>query len=197
MALQQNEKNNVTEILNQAIQNGQNMIAELLGKEVSISVASIDSIDASDLNSIFSGKNVVAPVEISDGLGNVALIISENVASIMADLMIGQDGTNPPATLEDLHLSAVTELTNQVIDTIVGNVSSQVSKSMLTTPLEVSSIDLSSSIISGIEGTIILLEGEISIGDLGNGKIGLVFSGETVDILKQGPKAESSVETRA
>ncbi len=44
MALQQNEKNNVTEILNQAIQNGQNMIAELLGKEVSISVASIDSI---------------------------------------------------------------------------------------------------------------------------------------------------------
>jgi flagellar motor switch protein FliN/FliY len=192
LALQQNEKNNVMEILNQAIQNGQNMISELLGKEVNISVSSIDSIDASDLNAIFSGKNVVAPVEISDGLGNVALIISENIASIMADLMIGQDGTNPPATLEDLHLSAVTELTNQVIDTIVSNVSSQVSRTMLTTPMEINSIDLSSSVISGIEGNIIILEGDISIGNLGNGKIGLVFSGESVELLKQGPKAEGS-----
>jgi flagellar motor switch protein FliN/FliY len=192
LALQEKEKNNVTEILNQAIQNGQNMIAELLGKEVSISVTSIDSIDSSDLNSIFPGKNVVAPVELSDGMGSAALIISENIASIMADLMIGQDGTNPPSSLEDLHLSAVTELTNQVIDTIISNVSSQVSKSMLTTPLEISSIDLSSSVISGIEGTIILLEGDISIGNLGNGKIGLVFSGESVEVLKQGPKAESS-----
>jgi len=192
LALQEKEKNNVTEILNQAIQNGQNMIAELLGKEVSISVTSIDSIDSSDLNSIFPGKNVVAPVELSDGMGSAALIISENIASIMADLMIGQDGTNPPSSLEDLHLSAVTELTNQVIDTIISNVSSQVSKSMLTTPLEISSIDLSSSVISGIEGTIILLEGDISIGNLGNGKIGLVFSGESLEVLKQGPKAEIS-----
>lgn len=194
MALQQNEKNNVMEILNQAILNGQNMIAELLGREVTISVSSIDSIDASDLNSIFSGKNVVAPVEISDGLGNASLVISENAASIMADLMIGQDGTNPPVTLEDLHLSAITELTNQVIDSIIGSVSSQVSKSMLTTPLEVSSIDLSSSIITGIDGTIILLEGEISIGNLGSGKFGLIFSGESVNILKSGPKGESSTE---
>lgn len=192
MALQQNEKNNVTEILNLAIQNGQNMFAELLGKEINITVTNIDSIDANELNSIFSGKNIVAPVEISDGLGNVALIISENIASVMADLMIGQDGTNPPATLEDLHLSAITELTNQVIDSIISNISSQVSKTMLTTPLEVSSIDLSSSIIPNIEGMVIILEGDISIGNLGNGKIGLVFSGETVELLKQGPKAESS-----
>ncbi|MCX8092806.1 MAG: flagellar motor switch protein FliN [Candidatus Goldbacteria bacterium] len=192
MALQQNEKNNVTEILNQAIQNGQNMIAELLGKEVTISVTNIDSIDASDLNSIFPGKNVVAPMEISEGLGIIALILSENIASVMADLMIGQDGTNPPTVLEDLHLSAITELTNQVIDSIVGNVSSQLAKSMLTTPLEVTSIDLSSSVIPGIDGTIILLEGDISISNLGNGKIGVVFSGESVDIIKQGPKAESS-----
>ena len=37
----------------------------------------------------------------------------------MADLMIGQDGSNPPATLEDLHLSAVTELTSQFTDAVV------------------------------------------------------------------------------
>lgn len=191
MAFQQNEINNVTAILNKAIQNGQNIMAELLGKEVTITISSIDSIDANDLNAIFPNKNVIVPVEISDGLGNVSLIISENIASIMADLMIGQDGTNPPATLEDLHLSAVTELTNQVIDTIIGSVSSQVSKSMLTTPLEVSTIDLSSSKITGIDGTIIILEGEISISNIGNGKIGLVFSGETVNILKNGPKAEA------
>ena len=110
MALGESEKNNVMEILGQAVPNGQSMLSELLGKDTSISIASVDSVDASGVSSIFAGNSLVAPAELSDGLGSVAMIVSEAQAAIMADLMIGQDGSNPPAALEDLHLSAVTEL---------------------------------------------------------------------------------------
>jgi len=194
LALNANEKNNVTAILGQAVQNGQNMLSELLGKAVAINVAGADSVDAGSIGGILSGRNLVAPVELGDGMGNVAMIVPEAQAAIMADLMIGQDGTNPPATLEDLHLSAVTELTNQVIDAVVGSVSSQVAKSMLTTPLEISVVDLDSSVIQGIDGEVVILEGDLQIGDFTSGKIGFVFAGRCADAIKSGPQAEAAAD---
>ena len=169
MALNADEKNNVNGILGQAVQNGQNMLSELLGKAVVINVTAVDSIEAGSIGGILSGRNLVAPVELADGMGNVAMILPEAQAAIMADLMIGQDGTNPPATLEDLHLSAVTELTNQVMDSVVSSVASQVAKSMLTTPLEISVIDMDSAVIPGIDGEVLILEGDLQIGDFASG----------------------------
>jgi flagellar motor switch protein FliN len=194
LALNSDEKNNVSVILGQAVQNGQNMLSELLGKAVTISVTGVDSVDAGSLGSIFSGRNLVAPVELGDGMGNVAMIVPEAQAAIMADLMIGQDGSNPPAVLEDLHLSAVTELTNQVVDAVVSSVSSQVSKSMLTTPLEISVVDMSSSVIPGIDGDVIIMEGDLQIGDFAQGKMGFVFSGKAANALKKGPQAEAALD---
>lgn len=192
MALKSEEKNNVSSVLGQAIENGQKMLSELLGKTVNISVASVDSVDAGSIGGIFGGRNLVAPVELGDGMGNVAMIVPEAQAAIMADLMIGQDGSNPPASLEDLHLSAVTELTNQVVDAVVGSVSSQVSKTMLTTPLEVSVIDMGSGVVPGIDGDVIIAEGDMQIGDFAQGKIGFVFSGESASALKAGQQAEAA-----
>lgn len=194
MALKADEKNNVTAILGQAIQNGQNMLSELLGKAVTITVSSVDSVDAGSIGGIFSGRNLVAPVELGDGMGNVALIVPEGQAAIMADLMIGQDGSNPPAVLEDLHLSAVTELTNQVLDSVISSVSSQVSKSMLTTPLEISVLDMGSSVVPGMDGDVIIVEGDLQIGDFSQGKIGIVFAGNAATALKKGPQAESAAD---
>jgi len=194
VALKADEKNNVNAILGTAIQNGQNMLSELLGKAVTITVSNVDSIDAGSIGGVFTGRNLVAPVELGDGMGNVALLIPETQAAIMADLMIGQDGSNPPAVLEDLHLSAVTELTNQVLDSVVGSVSSQVSKSMLTTPLEISVLDMGSSVIPGIDGDVIIAEGDLQIGEFPQGKIGIVFAGKAAAALKRGPQAESAAD---
>ncbi len=194
MALKADEKNSVTAILGQAITSGQNMLSELLGKAVAITVTSVDSVDAGSVGGIFSGRNLVAPVELADGLGTVAMIVPESQAAIMADLMIGQDGSNPPAALEDLHLSAVTELTNQVVDAVVSSVSSQVAKSMLTTPLEISVVDMSTGVIPGIDGDVVIMEGDLQIGEFAQGKLGFVFSGNSAVALKKGPQAEAAAD---
>jgi len=194
LALQASERDNAQVILNQAIESGRAMLSELLGKDVGISITSVDSIDAGGLGSLFPGRNLAAPAEIGDALGTAALIISEGQAAIMADLMIGQDGSNPPASLEDLHLSAVTELTGQVNDAIAGSMGSQTAASMSVSPLDVSVVDLDAGIIPALDGDVLVVEADISIGELGSGKMGFVVSGEAAEMIKGGAKAEASIE---
>ena len=194
MALNDKQKNNVTEILGNAVPNGEKMLSELLGKATSVAMSQIEETDAGSLGTMFPGRNLVVPVELGDGMGNAALIISEPQAAIMADLMIGQDGTNPPATLEDLHLSAVTELANQVTDSVISSISSQIGTSLFSTPGEVSVIDLESSPITGIDGEVIMMDADLTIGELGSGKLAFVFSGEVAASLKNGPQAPASTE---
>jgi len=192
LALGEKEKNNAMAILGEAVPGGQSMLAELLGKETGINIVSVDSVDAGSLNSIFPGNSLVAPAELSDGAGSAAVIISEAQAAIMADLMIGQDGSNPPAVLEDLHLSAVTELTNQVMDAILGSISSQVGKSLMSIPGEVSVSDLSA--VPGVSGEVLVLEADLNIGEFEAGKLGLVIGGEAASLIKSGPQAEASAD---
>ncbi len=194
MALNDKQKNNVTEILGNAVPNGEKMLSELLGKATSVAMSRIEETDAGSLGSMLPGRNLVVPVELGDGMGNAALIISEPQAAIMADLMIGQDGTNPPATLEDLHLSAVTELANQVTDSVISSIASQIGTSLFSTPGEVTVVDLESSQIQGIDGDVIMMDADLTIGELGAGKLAFVFSGEVAASLKKGQQAPASTE---
>ncbi len=194
MALNDTQKNNATEILGNAVPSGEKMLSELLGKVTSVSMSQIEEVDAGSAASMLPGRNLVVPIELGDNMGNVALVISEPQAAIMADLMIGQDGTNPPAALEDLHLSAVTELANQVSDAIISSVASQIGVSLFSTPGEVSVINLDSSPIQGIDGNIIIMDADLTIGDLGSGKLAMLFGGKVVSSLKNGQKAPASSE---
>jgi len=194
LALNDTQKNNATEILGNAVPSGEKMLSELLGKVTSVSMSQIEEVDAGSVASMLPGRNLVVPIELGDNMGNVALVISEPQAAIMADLMIGQDGTNPPAALEDLHLSAVTELANQVSDAVISSVASQIGVSLFSTPGEVSVINLDSSPIQGIDGNVIIMDADLTIGDLGSGKLAMLFGGKVVSSLKNGQKAPASSE---
>jgi flagellar motor switch protein FliN/FliY len=193
LAFSENQKNNVMQILTNAISSGERMLGELLGKQVTISISQIDSIDSSGLNNFFPGRNLVAQSGLGDA-GNAVLMVSENQAALMADLMIGQDGSNPPAQLEDLHLSAVTELMNQTTDSIISVIASQVAQTITSNPMEVTVVDMDASVIPGIDGEVIIADADLKIGDFQPGKFGLIFKGNIVEILKSGPKAEASAE---
>ncbi len=194
MALNGDEKKSATEILSQAIPSGEKMLSELLGRATTISIVDVKAMSAQELGGLIKGRCLIAPVEIGDGGGNSVFLAEENQAAIMADLMIGQDGTNPPTTLEDLHLSAVAELTNQVVDAIVSNISTQVVRPMMTTPSEITMVNLKSGVVPGVNGEAVVVDAELKIGDFNPGKVAFVFSGEVADLLKSGPKAPASSE---
>jgi flagellar motor switch protein FliN/FliY len=194
LALNDTEKNNAAEILGNALPNGEKMLSELLGKATSAAMSQVEEVDSSSISGFMPGKNLVVPVELGDGMGSVVLVISEAQAAIMADLMIGQDGSNPPATLEDLHLSAVTELANQVSDAVISSISSQVGHSLFSNPAEVSVINLDSAPVPGINGNVVLMDADLTIGEFNPGKLAFAFAGKIASALKSGAKAESSPE---
>jgi flagellar motor switch protein FliN/FliY len=65
---------------------------------------------------------------------------------------------------------------------------------MLTTPLEISVLDMGSSVIPGIDGDVIIAEGDLQIGEFPQGKIGIVFAGKAAAALKSGPQAEAAAD---
>lgn len=73
--------------------------------------------------------------------GNNVLAIQAQDASVIADLMMGGDGTNPPEELNDIHMSAVGEAMNQMMGAVSTSLSTMFNKKIDISPPKVSLID--------------------------------------------------------
>jgi flagellar motor switch protein FliN/FliY len=92
-------------------------INALLGKEVHVGLSQVVSSIAGDLAGSLNYPCFCASLKGLQGIdGSALLLIKERDASILADLLIGQDGTNAPEKMTELHLSAFGEVIHQVIE---------------------------------------------------------------------------------
>ncbi|MES2202579.1 MAG: flagellar motor switch protein FliN [candidate division FCPU426 bacterium] len=90
-------------------------LSNLLSRKVTLTPAGVSSMSPSDLAERYMGGVVHVEAGLSGELkGKALFVFQENIAALMADLMIGGDGSNPPDSLSDLHLSAVGEVGNQM-----------------------------------------------------------------------------------
>ncbi len=88
-----------------------NTLSGLLGRTVVLTPAGVSQASAADLADKFFGGVAQVPVTVGGGVnGKALLVFNESSAALMADLLIGGDGSNPPEALSDLHLSAVGEV---------------------------------------------------------------------------------------
>ena len=74
--------------------------------------------------------------------GNNILAIQAQDALIIADLMMGGDGTAPPEELNELHMSAVGEAMNQMMGAVSTSLSTMFNKKIDISPPKVNLIDL-------------------------------------------------------
>ena len=70
------------------------------------------------------------------------LIIKESDAALLTSLMMGEDGSNPPAELSELHMSAVSEAMNQMMGSSATAMSDMFSTRIQITPPELERMDL-------------------------------------------------------
>lgn len=77
--------------------------------------------------------------------GNNILAIQEQDALIIADLMMGGEGTNPPTELNELYMSAVGEAMNQMMGSVSTSLSTMFSKKIDISPPKVNLVDLATS----------------------------------------------------
>ena len=74
--------------------------------------------------------------------GNNVLAIQAHDAAIIADLMMGGDGTNPDTNIGEIAMSAVGEAMNQMMGTVATSLSTMFNKKIDISPPKVNLIDL-------------------------------------------------------
>lgn len=115
-------------------------LSALLGQKVEITTPGIDMIQRSRLDEEFPQPYVAVQVQYTAGLiGMNLLVIKQSDAAIIADLMLGGDGTDPKPELSEIQISAVQEAMNQMMGSAATSMSTVFNKKVDISP---PSIDL-------------------------------------------------------
>ena len=151
------EKDALGEIGNISMGSAATTLSVLLGHKVSITTPSVSVDTLQAIKDSYPMPYLIVEVGYTVGInGNNILAIQAQDASIIADLMMGGDGTNPPPDLNEIHMSAVGEAMNQMMGTVSTSLSTMFNKKIDISPPKVNLIDLS----SGSQVTDILSEEE-------------------------------------
>lgn len=137
------EQDALGEIGNISFGSSATALSALLGQKVSITTPSISVVDKTMLEEEFIHPYVAVKVEYTEGLSGMnMLVIKQTDAAIIADLMLGGDGTEPNQDLGEIHLSAVQEAMNQMMGSSATSMSAVFNKKVDISPPTIDVIDV-------------------------------------------------------
>ena len=137
------ERDALGEIGNISMGGAATTLSVLLGRKVSITTPTVSISNMRQLKEKYPVPFLVVEVGYSIGIeGNNVLCIQAKDAAIIADLMMGNDGTNPDEELSEIHMSAVSESMNQMMGSVATSLSSMFNKKVDITPPVVTLVDL-------------------------------------------------------
>lgn len=128
--LTQEETDAIGEIGNISLGSSSTALSTLLSKEVSITTPTVSVMTYNDfMSGAGVDEKVLCQIEYRTGfIGLNILMIDKKDAILIGDLMMGNDGTNPPAELDDISLSAVSEAMNQMMGSSATSLAGMFSK---------------------------------------------------------------------
>src|SRR5690348_7277069 len=92
-------------------------LTSLLGRDALVTFSQVASTDGGAFSADLEGDYVSSTLRGSGGLdGTAYLLTKEKDSAVIADLLIGQDGTAAPEKMTELHLSAFGEVIHQLAD---------------------------------------------------------------------------------
>ncbi|HEX3031920.1 MAG TPA: flagellar motor switch phosphatase FliY, partial [Bacillota bacterium] len=110
------EKDAIGEVGNISMGSAATALATLLDRRVEITTPTIEITTYGQIRSQYPLPFLVVDVSYTRGIeGTNLLVIRHQDAAIIADLMMGNDGTNPPEELSEFYLGAVGEAMNQMM----------------------------------------------------------------------------------
>jgi flagellar motor switch protein FliN/FliY len=147
------EKGALTSALGAAAGDAGGTLTGLLTRQAGLSLEDLTGLSPDEAASEFGGNAVNIKVKFSGGVSGAGIfLLHERDAAVMADLMIGQDGSNPPESLSDLHLSAVGEVGSQMASSFGSAIGGATGKkfSLSSSDLEVTSGDAIASLLGSL-----------------------------------------------
>lgn len=137
------EKDTVGEISNISMGTAATTLSSLVNQKVNISIPVVTYATWDDLVKSYDRPCVFLRIKYKEGLdGNNILILKENDVKIIADLMMGGDGTNTDGEITELHLSAICEAMNQMMGSASTSLSSMLNMKIDISPPTASLVDL-------------------------------------------------------
>lgn len=118
-------------------------LSNLLNQKVDITTPTISVIHRSRISEEFPQPHVAIQVTYTKGFSGInLLVIKQNDAAIIADLMLGGDGTSPAEDFNDIHLSAVQEAMNQMMGSAATSMSTVFNKRVDISPPSIDVLDV-------------------------------------------------------
>ena len=115
-SLSEEEKDVIGEVNNIAMGSAATALYTILDQKVEITAPTVELLSFEEITEAYDRPCVLVKVEYVEGLEGVnLLIIQQEDAAIIADLMMGGDGTDPDEELSEMHTSAVGEAMNQMM----------------------------------------------------------------------------------
>ena len=136
------EKDALGEIGNISMGSAATTLSTLLGHKVNITTPTVTVAPMNIIQQHYPLPYLVVEVGYTIGIdGNNVFAIQATDAAIIADLMMGGDGTNPEQQLTELHMSAVGEAMNQMMGAVATSLSSMFKKKIDISPPKVNLVD--------------------------------------------------------
>ncbi len=137
------EQDTLGEIGNISFGSSATALSSLLNQKVDITTPTVSIIERKKLKDEFPHPYVAIEVEYTEGFsGANLLVIKQADAAIIADLMLGGDGTSPNPDLGEIQLSAVQEAMNQMMGSAATSMSTIFSKKVDISPPSIALMDL-------------------------------------------------------
>ena len=136
------EKDALGEIGNISMGSAATTLSTLLSHKVSINTPTVSVATMNIIQEHYPMPYLVVEVGYTIGIdGNNVLAIQAQDAAIIADLMMGGDGSNPDSNLSEIHMSAVGEAMNQMMGAVATSLSTMFNKKIDISPPKVNLVD--------------------------------------------------------
>lgn len=156
--LTEEEKDAIGEISNISLGSSATSLFALVNQRVNISTPTVSVCRWDELSGQYGRPCVFIQISYKEGLdGKNVLILQEKDVKIIADLMMGGDGSNTEGELTDLHLSAISEAMNQMMGASSTSLSQMFDMKIDISPPSASLVDLND-VVSGGDMDLFLRE---------------------------------------
>ncbi len=133
--LTDNEKNSLLDIVRAQLSSSSNTLSTIISKKVELLNPSLEIKSADEVRDDIGGDNIQVRIDYTEGItGETLFVLKKTDASVIADLMMGQDGTSPPVELNDLYMSAISEATSQMHGSALNILSSKIGRQIKVSP---------------------------------------------------------------
>ncbi len=166
------EKDAIGEISNISLGSSATTLFALVNQRVNISTPTVSVCRWEELSNQYERPCVFIQISYKEGLdGKNVLILQEQDVKVIADLMMGGDGSNASEELNDLHLSAISEAMNQMMGASSTSLSQMFEMKIDISPPTASLVDLNDVVNGGdidlfLKDEFVKVSFRMEIGDL-------------------------------